>query len=950
MRARFVAAALLTCLLAVPLALADDSPETLTDRRTGLVWVADPRFPVSTGFANDVVLSRPRALRMVARMNAGTLPNFGRTDWRLPTHRELHRFLRRHGGGTLPHPRGGKVRVWPVAGAATLPGVSAVAVLGTNSVRLNRDVQVTGDIVVNDASPGPTLGGSELKLDRSSDVAGNVKGDSIRLDQQATVSGSAAYNELSNGGSIGGGLSSPLPLPVFPLLPVFQTSSPRPDAPDVFVGAGATTTLAAGEYDAVEVAAGGTLVLSGGVYEVRSLTLAGDCAFPCSVVEAAGGADVRVAQRLHVGTTSFVGPQAGSGISAADVIVYVGAVNGTTGALGELPAAATVRRGSRFEANLYAPNGTIHFERDCTATGAFFARDVALDQGATITLASYFVNHPPVAIPATAFTEGAAPITITLQGADPDGDSLTFSIVGGSGPTNGTLGPVTPVTPAEPPPDPERPPTGPQPVTAATVEYTPTGPGDLEDGFSFQAADGFGGTGTAVVTINPPGSETPPPPDPDTVVAHDSSDDTTTDRPVTLTLLASAPAGVGVTFSILPGTGPSSGALGDLVQGTEVPQRSATVVYTPDTGFEGLDGFQFEACGTIDGVEVCDTGAATIEVSPPVVEPNEIAPDRSVSTPQDTTVTFTLGSLSSSSSGVAAVTAALRAITGKAISFDPVEVAGNVADLVADADLDGDYHSANLAAGAPVLVSAGVDQTLDRDPQPAEPESTVRIQMEWDISSLTTPITGETSAQIFLTTNRGTVDSLNTHFFAGPGGDGTLEDADFQSGSGFEPLGVVMPVTGLQGADGTFSFDIRDALNDAIAGGAQFFTVQARVDETLTGPARGLQIYSSADNPLNDGKLPGLVLSSPPPTPPPTFTITSLPLNGVLLDGTTEITAVPYTLAGNTIAYAPNTAYQGPDSFAYEAVLGEIVDTGIVNITVVFLNCANDADDCDDGR
>ena len=942
MRARFVAAALLTCLLAVPLALADDSSETLTDARTGLVWVADPQFPVSSGFANGVVLSRPRALRMVARMNAGTLPNFGRTDWRLPTRRELHRFLRRHGGGVLPDPRGAKVRVWPVAGAASLPGVPDVAVLGTNSVRLSRDVQVSGDVVVNDASPGPTLGGFELKLDRSSDVVGNVKADSIRLDQQATVSGNAGYNELSNGGSIGGSQSSPLPLPVFPLLPVFQTSTARPDAPDVFVGGGATTTLAAGEYDAIEVAAGGTLVLSGGVYEVRSLSLAGDCAFPCSSVEAAAGADVRVAQRLDVGSTSFVGPQAGSGLTAADVIVYVGAVNGTTGALGELPAAATVRRGSRFEANLYAPNGTIQFERDCTAAGAFFGRDVALDQNTTVTLASYFVNHPPVAFPGTAFTSGAAPITITLRGADPDGDSLGFSIVG-SGPTNGSLGPVTPVTPPEPPPDPERPPSEPQPVTEATVEYTPNGGGNLEDSFSFQVSDGFGGTGTAVVTINPPGSETQPPPDPDTVVAHDGSDTTTTDRAVTLTLLASAPSGVGVVFSIVDGTGPASGTLGDLVQGTEVPQRSATVVYTPGAGFEGLDGFQFEACGTIGLDEVCDTASVTIQVSPAVVEPNEIAPDRSVSTPQDTTVTFTLGSLSGSTGGFAAVTAALRAITGKAISFDPAEVAGNVAD--ADENGFGDNHNDNLAGGVPVLVSAGVDQS-------GGPGSngTTRIQMEWDISSLTAPITGETSAQIMLTTNRGTTDSLNTFFFAGPGGNGTLEDNDFESGNAFEPLGVVMPVTGLVGADGTFSFDIRSALNDAISASAQFFTVQARVDETLTGPARGLQIYSSADNTLNDGKLPGLVLSSPPPTAPATYTITSLPLNGVLFEGTTQITAVPYTLGGNSISYAPNTAFQGTDSFGYEAVLGELVDTGLVNITIVFVNCANDADDCDDGR
>ena len=944
MRARSVAVAVLTCLVVGPLALADDSPSTLTDRRTGLVWVADPEYAVSTGFANGVVLSRPRALRMVARMNAGTLPNFGRTDWRLPTHREIYRFLRRHpGGGSLPDPRGNKVRVWPVAGAATLPGVPQVAVLGTNSVRLHRDSSVTGNVVVNDASPGPTLAGFELKLDRGATVTGSVKADSIRLDQQSQVTGNAQYNDLSSNGTIGT-TTSPLPLPVFPLLPRFQTSSPRPDAPNVLVGAGATTTIGAGEYGTIEVAAGGTLVLSGGVYEVRSLTLAGDCPYPCSVVAAAAGADVRVAQRLDVGLTSFLGPQAGSGITAGDIVVYVGAVNGTAGALGELPAAATVRRGSTFEANLYAPNGTIQFERDCTAAGALFGRDVAIDQNTTIDLASYFVNHPPVAIPGSAATHGTGPISITLRGADPDGDSLTFSIVAGSGPQHGTLGPVVPVPPPPPPPDPSRPDPGPQPVTEATVEYTPSGAGDLEDSFSFQVDDGFGGIGTAVVTINPPGSETEPPPDPDTVVAHDGSDTTTTNRPVTLTLLASAPAGVGVTFSIVDGTGPASGELGTLVQGTEVPQRSANVVYTPDTGFEGLDGFQFEACGTIGLDEVCDSASVTIQVSPEVVEEGELAPDRTVTTPQDTQVTFSLGSLSGSSSGFAATAEALRTITGKAISFDPAEVAGNVAD--ADENGFGDNFNDGLASGAPVFVSAGVDQSGG-----AGSNGTVRIQMEWDISSLTTPIGPEVSAQILLTTNRGAADSLDTFFFAGPGGSGALEDADFESADAYEQLdGVVLPVTGPQGADGTFGFDIRDVLNDAIAAGASFLTVQARVNETATGPAGGMQIYSSANNPLTDGKLPGLVLSSPPPTAPPTFEITSLPINGLLFDGATQITAVPHVLSDNLVTYTPNTGFQGTDTFGYKATLFDVVDFGNVTISIVFVNCANDADDCDDGR
>ncbi len=51
--------------------------------------------------------------------------------------------------------------------AAVPPGFSEVVVFATNSVRLkNRAAIVSGDVVVNDASPGPTLQeGWELSLD-----------------------------------------------------------------------------------------------------------------------------------------------------------------------------------------------------------------------------------------------------------------------------------------------------------------------------------------------------------------------------------------------------------------------------------------------------------------------------------------------------------------------------------------------------------------------------------------------------------------------------------------------------------------------------------------------------------------------------------------------------------------------------------------------------------------
>lgn len=945
MRSRTVAFASLLCLFLAAAGLGTADQPTVIEGRTGLVWVADAQYAVSSGFAPDVVMPRAKALRMVAAMNRGALPNFGRHDWRLPTQRELKAWLRSQGLPTRIAPSQGVdvVRSWPVVGAATLPGVSATAILATNSAQLNRSAIVTGDMVVNDASAGPYLdAAAQLKLDRDSHVTGNLKGNSIRLDQNSLLTGNASYNTLSNGGSITGALSSPLALPVFALLPVFHTAAPRPGSSDVSVGAGQTVTIAAGDYGHVTVAATGKLVLSGGVYNVSDVTTAGatGCNYPCASIESTAGSDVRMAGRLTVGNFSFVGPQSGSGVDASQIVFYVGGINGTTGTLGATPSAAAVGRGTHLQANVYAPNGSVLVERDVAARGALVGRDVRLGQSTTLEVASYFSNHPPVAIPTSAATNGTATITITLRGVDPDLDDLTFSIA--SNPSFGALSNLVQLPPPLPPGDPGRP-QGDPPRTQATIDYTPSGSGNVEDSFVFRVTDPSGASGTAVVTINPPGSEDQPPPPPTTVVANDTNDTTTTNHPVTLTLTAGAPAGVGVTFSILPATGPSNGTLGTLVQGSESPQRSASVVYTPFADTNGVDSFQFQACGTISGNTVCDGATATVQVSPPDVEPGEnIAPDQAVSTPQNTAVTIGLGTVSGGTTAqFAGSSSGYRRIGGKAAFAEPAAVAGNVAD--ADDNGFGDNHNDNLGNGAPVFVYAAVGSTGGNGSN-----GTVRIQIEFDISNLG-PVGASGTARVSLTTNRGATDSLNTYFFAGGGGNGTLEDGDFEAN--LEPLpGVVMPVSGQQGDDGTFSFDVKDALNAAIANGNSFFTVQARVDENLSS-GRGLGIYSTANNPLNDFKVPVLELTSPPLTPPPTFTVLSLPANGLLRDSASQIiTSVPYTLPDDFVSYTPNTGFLGSNTFTYRAELFTTVDTGTVSIFVNLLNCATTPAGCDNGR
>jgi len=80
-------------------------------------------------------------------------------------------------------------------------------------------------------------------------------------------------------------------------------------------------------------------------------------------------------------------------------------------------------------------------------------------------------NNLPVATAGNAATLEDAPLTITLNGTDTDGDPLTFSV--GTGPLNGTLGSITQIN-----------------DTSAIVEYTPDANFNGNDGFTFNVSDG----------------------------------------------------------------------------------------------------------------------------------------------------------------------------------------------------------------------------------------------------------------------------------------------------------------------------------------------------------------------------------------------------------------------------------------------------------------------------
>lgn len=65
--------------------LVNNGDGTIIDTDLQVMWVQDLNYAVTTRFDTDGLLTYQSAQMFVDAMNAGTVPNFGFTDWRLPT-------------------------------------------------------------------------------------------------------------------------------------------------------------------------------------------------------------------------------------------------------------------------------------------------------------------------------------------------------------------------------------------------------------------------------------------------------------------------------------------------------------------------------------------------------------------------------------------------------------------------------------------------------------------------------------------------------------------------------------------------------------------------------------------------------------------------------------------------------------------------------------------------
>ncbi len=236
------------------------------------------------------------------------------------------------------------------------------------------------------------------------------------------------------------------------------------------------------------------------------------------------------------------------------------------------------------DANFYGPDSL-----------TFFASDNVLDSvSATISIKVTAVNDKPVANSKDVSTPEETSVSITLTGGDPDGDSLSYSIV--TGPSHGKLSGTEP-----------------------DVVYTPEENYDGPDSFTFKANDDIVDSVPATVSLM-----VTPIDDAPTAKADDIT--TQEDTPISIELKGDDPDTLFLTFEIA--TRPSHGVL----TGNE-----PNLTYTPNPNFNGSDSFTFTVN---DGEYSSDPAAFSIQVEP--VNDHPKAKDGVASTKEDTPVVIVL--------------------------------------------------------------------------------------------------------------------------------------------------------------------------------------------------------------------------------------------------------------------------------------------------------------------
>jgi RHS repeat-associated protein len=248
----------------------------------------------------------------------------------------------------------------------------------TNSIELQASTGVSGgDIGVEPTGTGSFLfPGFELAVHEQARIEAthSLLGGSVWLGAGAVV-GDVQSNQLVDDGATHGALGAMPDMPEFP-----SAAATMPAPTFLFVPSGTTQQLDGGaNFGLVLVADGSTLRLSGGTYEAGTLWLAAS-----SRVEALAPSEVHIAGMLSSGERSFIGVAPDSTLDARNFRIEVSGTNGVDNLPATMPGAVRFEANDEIRALILAPNGTVRVAAGSRVTGAIFARDIEVGQGATV--------------------------------------------------------------------------------------------------------------------------------------------------------------------------------------------------------------------------------------------------------------------------------------------------------------------------------------------------------------------------------------------------------------------------------------------------------------------------------------------------------------------------------------------------------------------------------------
>jgi len=245
--------------------------------------------------------------------------------------------------------------------------------------------------------------------------------------------------------------------------------------------------------------------------------------------------------------------------------------------------------GSDFDTSgklTYTPNANFTGKDSFT----FKLNDGDVDSApATVTL-NMTPNHVPMADLQSFTTAEDTPTAINLTGSDPDGDTVVYGVV--TTPSHGSLS-----------------------GTAPNLTYSPNKNFSGPDSFTFKVNDGTADSALTTVAITITPVNDPP-------VANNIEIAAMEDVSTPVLLAGIDPDGDSLTYSIM--TKPSNGIL----SGTE-----PSLTYTPNTNFNGLDGFTFKVSdGKMNSIPATVSLVVTPTDDPPIANGDNVTvPEDSVS-------------------------------------------------------------------------------------------------------------------------------------------------------------------------------------------------------------------------------------------------------------------------------------------------------------------------------